>query len=197
MDVCNPVAGVAAHAQGGLFDCGNMVMGVAVEIQRVTFDTGMTMAIAGVTRQNLGGMGPVGWIFQGWRSGVAMGTVVAVDDKRQVGRMADRDATRFVEDNVVVPSRDVDRRGLFVFVAREAVYRSLVSIADHHLHRNSRDGRVGVTGGVMAGSTDVKVGIQDVWPVQYRVAVRARLEINLPQVARRVELYRMIDSAPG
>lgn len=111
--------------------------------------------------------------------------------------MADRNATRFVEDNVVVPSRDVNGGGLFIFVAGKTGHRRLVSIADHHLHRNSRDGRVGVTGGVMAGSTDVKVGMQDIRPVQHRVAVRARLKINLPQVGSRVELYRMIDSAPG
>lgn len=72
-----------------------------------------------------------------------------------------------------------DMKLCFVFVAVETVDHSGIT-CDDVLHRCAdRDLGVDVPGGIVAGSAYAIVGGQDVRPVLHRMAVGARLQVNL------------------
>lgn len=191
----DPIAGVAVDTEGGRGHRGHMVVDVVVEILGVTFAAGMAMTIPWVFREDVGRIGPVRWVFQGRRGGVAVGAEAFVDDKRRVGRMAGRDAARLIEDDAVMGSRGMDRRRQFILVTVDAVdFGGITVVSDHHLHVDAGaadDLRVDVTGCVVTGLAVIPMGGQDVCPVQDRVAVFARFGIYHAQVAGQVDFNLM------
>lgn len=109
---------------------------------------------------------------------MAIGAAAVVDGHGVIGWMADRNAGRVVQDdtetiwrNGRVIRREVDRWCLLVLMAVQAVDRAGV-VPDDILHRGADRGLgVDVPEGVVAGGADIAVRLQDIGPVQDRVAV--------------------------
>lgn len=137
-----PVASVASDAGSGGQHCCRVVVLVIVKIQGVAFAARMAMAIAGVERENVGGVRSIDWRLQGWWRGMAVSTFVLVDHHRAVGNMADGDTGRVIENDAEAGCRVIDRTmgrwRLLVPVTGEAGHGCLVGVVDHILNSLSR-----------------------------------------------------------
>lgn len=69
-------------------------------------------------------------------------------------------------------------RGCFVEMATEAIDHGVVGGFDDHQYSGAGwCGRVDVAAGVVAGGATTEMGGQDIWPIQGRVTVGARLGV--------------------
>ena len=117
--------------------------------------------------------------------------VMTADTERGVEDMAQ------TQGRVVFIKRMEGRRGL-VTMAVQTVNRAVVGVFDNHPHRGAGcRHRIDITGFIMTGGATTLMGSQDIFEVEYRVAVRAILGIGLGQVGRQVDLDAVIDDATG
>lgn len=92
--------------------------------------------------------------------------------------------------------RAMNRRGLLVPMAVEAVHRCVVGVVDHILHGFAWDGWIcGQAGCIVAGPAVVGMAAQDILPVEDRMAGGAWPGIGLSNIGSHIDLHAMVYDA--